>query len=452
MAEKTAPWYKHLLPKSGDPLKLTHRNHIENWLSPSGNLSWSYQGQHGQVTALSESSLKLRGVRTGAFQSSLTHLSLKWEDRTFEISGSFLDENTVFLVDEAHRTELNNLLNSLRKSQHLMLCQERDVEASDRFTGFSSYSFIPEALPDLNWEDLSLEQDFLGRRFRAPILITGMTGGIERGQELNLRLAKLAESYGIPMGIGSQRMALENRAYREIFAVKDKCPNLFLIGNLGGSQLCGPNAVDLCKEAVEMVGADALAVHLNVLQECVQVEGSPQFRGLMKNLEPMCRELSVPVIVKEVGCGMSPQTAKRLVEAGVSAIDCGGRGGTSWAYIEGLRSVSSSTLELAKTFRDWGIPTAYSLRAIHHELPHLPLVATGGIRDGLMVAKALALGAQMVGVGLPLMRAAMESEDKLHEVLESFLRALKTTLLATGSARVSELKHKIIKGLPYEND
>jgi isopentenyl-diphosphate delta-isomerase len=377
-------------------------------------------------------------------------LSIQWEQSSFYLQGTITDLEGTFIIEPSEAPKLHDLLNSLRKSHHLSICQEQDVEASDRFTGFSKFSFIPEALPDLNWDDLSLQTEFLGRTFEAPMLITGMTGGIERGQELNYRLATAAETFGIPMGIGSQRMALENPEYRKIFTVKDYAPNLFLIGNLGGSQLLSSNALELCKKSVEMVEADALAIHLNVIQECVQAEGSPQFRGLWKNLEQICNALGVPVLVKEVGSGISPLTAKRLVDAGVSAIDCGGRGGTSWGYIEGLRSVSEQTLDIAKSFRDWGIPTAYSLSAIRKELPYCQLVATGGIRDGLTLGKALALGANMVGLGLPLMRAASDSEDKLHSVMESFVRGLQTTMLATGSKDVSDLKTKIVRGVPYE--
>lgn len=331
-----------------------------------------------------------------------------------------------------------------RKSEHLSICQKEDVESRDRYTGFSDFYFIPEALPDLNWDDISLETDFLKHRFKAPLLITGMTGGIERGRRLNHRLAKAAQTFGIPMGVGSQRLALEKSEYKKIFTVKDNAPHVFLIGNLGGSQLLSEKSVDFCKEAVEMIEADAMAIHLNVIQECIQEEGSPQFRGLWKQLERVCQSLSVPVVVKEVGSGISPKTAKRLFELGVSAVDCGGRGGTSWGYIEGLRMAKdSSTRKLGEVFRDWGLPTAYSVKAIRETAPHGELIATGGIRDGLTAAKALALGANMVGLGLPLMRAALESEEALHETLSFFIKGLKTTMLATESSSVESLRGKL---------
>lgn len=429
----------------------THRKDLRNWLSPLGLIPWSSQALEGNIIALSDGALKLsssdtRG-RLGFFQ-----LDLRWEQSVFTLRGMLEaahDSEQVFVINEEDTRKLHDLLNSLRKSHHLSICQTQDVEASDRFTGFSEFSFIPEAVPDLNWDDVCLEAKFLKKTFKAPLLITGMTGGIERGQDLNHRLAKVAEHFGIPMGIGSQRMALENKEYRKIFTVKNYAPNVFLIGNLGGSQLLGSNAVELCKEAVSMVEADALAIHVNVIQECVQAEGSPNFRGLWKSLEAVCKALDIPVIVKEVGCGISPQTARRLMDVGVSAIDCGGRGGTSWGYIEGLRTLSEQTRSLAESFRDWGIPTAYSLKAIRSELPHAPLIATGGIRDGLSVAKALALGANMVGIGLPLMRAANESEDKVHAVLANVIKGLQTAMLATGSERIEDLRSKIVRGQPF---
>ena len=425
----------------------------KNWLAPLSQILWQSGDAHGELVALADFALRLR-CHGGQAALGETTIKIQWEQRSFVMRGTFAtfqEQEFIFSVAETDLSELKDLLNLLRKSQHLSICQEQDVEASDRFTGFSKISFIPEALPELNWEEISLEQTFLGKTFNAPILITGMTGGITKGQELNYRLAKAAAAWGIPMGIGSQRLALENPEHRKIFTVKDHAPSLFLIANLGGSQLLEAGAVKLCQDAIAMVSADALAIHLNVIQECVQVEGSPRFRGLLDNIARICAAVSVPIIVKEVGSGISPATAKRLLKAGVSAVDCGGRGGTSWGYIEGLRSSSAETLALAQSFRDWGIPTAYSLAAIRHALPELTLIATGGIRDGHTVAKALALGANMVGLGLPLLRAASISEEKIHEVLATVSKGLQTTMLATGCSRIAELKQKIVYGHAFEN-
>ncbi len=428
----------------------------QSWLAPLSPIKWQCGSATGELIALSEKSLRIKGLNQPQTNANALELSIEWELQHFLLLGTLSPEasgpDQVYTVASSHQSKLHELLNLLRKSQHLRICQEQDVEASDRFTGFSRFSFIPEAMPDLDWDDISLQQTFLGHTFSAPLLITGMTGGIAKGQELNYRLAKAAETWGIPMGIGSQRLALENPEHRKIFTVKDHAPNLFLIANLGGSQLLGSDAVQLARDAVTMVAADALAIHLNVIQECVQVEGSPRFRGLLGNVARICEQVSVPVIIKEVGSGISPATAQRLIKAGVSAIDCGGKGGTSWGYIEGLRSSSNETLALAHTFRDWGIPTAYSLRAIRQQLPNIDLIATGGIRDGLTVAKALGLGATMVGLGLPLLRAASESEQKLHEVLGTIVKGLQTTMLATDCAQLCDLRSKLICGQAFEKD
>lgn len=347
------------------------------------------------------------------------------------------------------KKSLQDLLNIIRKDQHIEICRDQNVESSDRFTGFDELQFTPAALPEVDFEDVQTETTFLGRRFSLPILITGMTGGIEKGAEINRRLALAAERFNIPMGIGSQRMALENPEYAAIFAVKKYAPKLYVIGNIGCSQLLRQDALSICQRAVDMIEADALAVHINILQECVQVEGDRHFKGILPQLEKLCQHLSVPVIVKEVGCGIDPITAMRLKKAGVAAIDVGGRGGTSWGYIEGLRANARETKDLANTFRNWGIPTAYSVAAIRQMDETFPLIATGGVRDGLTVAKAVALGANMVGIGLPLLRAALASEEEPCHVLRSLERGLKTTLVLTGSRTLAALSQRLTRGQPY---
>ncbi|RYZ84177.1 MAG: type 2 isopentenyl-diphosphate Delta-isomerase, partial [Proteobacteria bacterium] len=205
-----------------------------------------------------------------------------------------------------------------------------------------------------------------------------------------------------------------------------------------------------CQRAVDMIKADALAIHFNVVQEHIQVEGDRDLAGIMKRLETICKKLSVPVIAKEVGSGIAPSSARILSECGVSAIDIGGAGGTSWAHIEGLRSSSDIVSQLGLTFRNWGIPTAYSLVAVKDALPHLPLIATGGIRDGLTIAKAVALGANFGGVGLPLLKAALQNEEAVEQTIEGFERGLRLTMLASGARTLKDLKSKIVRGRPYQ--
>ena len=247
------------------------------------------------------------------------------------------------------------MLGQIRKIQHIQLCQSEDIEASDKFTGFSELSFIPEALPDLDFDALDTRSNLLGKQFSYPILITGMTGGVDLGTQINERLAAVAAHWGIPMGVGSQRVALDNPEYASIFAVKKSQPSVFLIGNLGIAQLRCHDYLDRCRRAVDMIEADALAIHVNILQELIQVEGDRHFKGLTERLQKLASSLAVPVIVKEVGAGMSAQTAQRLIDYGVQAIDIGGKGGTSWAFIEGMRSSkASSTYQLGSELERLG--------------------------------------------------------------------------------------------------
>jgi isopentenyl-diphosphate delta-isomerase len=277
-----------------------------------------------------------------------------------------------------------------------------------------------------------------------------MTGGIEKGAQINRRLALAAQKFNIPMGVGSQRIALDNDDFSSVFAVKKHAPDVFLIGNLGFAQLRQDNYLALCHRAIDMIDADALAIHVNVLQESIQMEGDRNFSGIVERLYTVCDKIDKPIIIKEVGAGISPDTVKRLLDAGVAAVDIGGRGGTSWGYIEGLRSSSAQTKALAESFRDWGIPTAYSLASAREVAPSLPLIATGGIRDGHTVAKAVALGADMVGVGLPLLKAALDGEEQPQEVLSTLARGLKIAMIATGSTRLNQLAQHIALGVPME--
>jgi isopentenyl-diphosphate delta-isomerase len=245
-------------------------------------------------------------------------------------------------------------------------------------------------------------------------------------------------------------MAIEDNSLVDVFDVKQHAPNVFLIANLGFAQLRQADFLSQTEKAVEMIKADALAIHLNALQEMVQVEGDRDFSGILDRLTQVCKTLSVPVIVKEVGCGISQVVADKLVDAGVSAIDVGGRGGTSWAYIEGQRASCEQTQTLAETFRNWGIPTAYSLAAIRAKHKAFPLVATGGIRDGLTLAKAVAVGADMVGLGLPLLRAALDSQEQVHECLNTFVRGLQIAMVASGSADLKALSQHIGLDEPHK--
>ena len=374
------------------------------------------------------------------------------QERSFVFKGHVEDAPSdkwqYFVVSDT--AKLADFMGLIRKDQHIEICRSQDVESKARFTGFSRVSFMPCALPELDEEDLDTKTRFLGRDFSFPMMIVGMTGGIAKGKEINQRLARTASKFGIPMGIGSQRLALENKEHAAIFSVKKEVSDLFLVGNVGCAQLVAGDARDICQRAVDMIEADALAIHLNVLQESVQVEGDRRFRGFMKKIEDVCRYLPVPIILKEVGCGVSVPIAKRLFEAGVSAIDIGGKGGTSWGYIEGLRSGKEATRRLGEEFRDWGIPTAYNLSAVRDGCPEGTIIATGGMRSGLDMAKACALGADMVGVGLPLLRAALLSEEAVFEEVALLERGLRVAMVASGARKVGDLAGRVCLGEPYE--
>ncbi len=418
-------------------------------------LAWySESGKTGFITEIATNrfSLNLADSTKRLAGSEELVVSLPPGGRTYSFRGHAQDDHEplkqLFYLDD--EVTVLDLLGQVRKDQHIEICRHENVESSDRFSGFDQVNFVCNALSELDESDLDFSVDFLGARFQAPLMITGMTGGIDKGMEINIRLARAAEQFGIPMGVGSQRIALENPRYAGIFNVKKHAPGVFLFGNLGFAQLRQKDALDQFLRAVDMVEANAMALHLNVLQECIQVEGDRAFSGILARIAEICRRSPVPVMIKEVGSGIDPLTARKLAEAGVNAIDVGGRGGTSWGYIEGLRSPSSMTHDLGTTFRNWGIPTAYSLAAVRAECPKLPLIATGGVRDGLMVAKACALGANLVGVGLPLLRAALVSEGAVVEVLKTLKRGLEITMMTTGARKISDLRPRLCLGHPLE--
>jgi isopentenyl-diphosphate delta-isomerase len=341
------------------------------------------------------------------------------------------------------KTSVDTALMTQRKSEHIAICQSQDVESSDKHNGFSHYTLQPRAFPEMSWEDVDTSQDFLEKTFKAPILITGMTGGVEQGAFINKNLALAADRCGIPMGVGSQRVALVDSKYASLFDIKTVAPSVFCIANIGAAQLNDAQAVEHCAKAVKMISADALAIHVNVLQELIQPEGDRNFRGVLAALETIRSKISVPMIVKEVGVGMDLHSAEKLLRIGIDAIDVGGRGGTSWAYIEGLRSQNPRVMAMAKVFRDFGVPTAESLAEIKTKYPKACIIATGGVRDGLTVAKAVGLGATMCGVGLPFFKAALESSDKVEESIRQMVDELKIAMMCTGSRKLSDIAHAL---------
>lgn len=327
-----------------------------------------------------------------------------------------------------------------RKADHIRVCLEQDVQCQTVTTGLERYRFTHVCLPELNWSDLDLTTSFLGKSLGAPLLISSMTGGTQQAHQINTRLAMVAQQFGLAMGVGSQRVAVETPQVMETFAIRRYAPDCLLLANLGAVQLNYGYALDECQRAIDALEADALILHLNALQESVQTRGDRNFQGLLEKIATLCHRLPVPVIAKEVGNGITAPMAQKLLAAGVTAIDVAGAGGTSWARVEGGRAGDPRQRRLGQTFADWGIPTAECLTQVAAIAPNVPLIASGGIRNGLDVAKALALGADLVGLAHPFLLAAHDSEASLIALTEWLLEELRTVLLCTGTATIEALK------------
>ncbi|MEL6929389.1 MAG: type 2 isopentenyl-diphosphate Delta-isomerase [Cyanobacteria bacterium J06600_6] len=327
-----------------------------------------------------------------------------------------------------------------RKADHLRICLEDDVQFNHLTHGLDKYRFEHSCLPELNFSEIDLGTKFLGKTLKAPLLISSMTGGTEQAKIINSRLAIAAQKHGLAMGVGSQRIAVENPQVAHTFAMRSLAPSALLLANLGAVQLNYTYGLEQCLRVVDILQADALILHLNPLQECIQPRGDRNFKGLLNKIEQLCQQIDVPVIVKEVGNGISCQMAARLIEVGVKAIDVAGAGGTSWAKVEGERAENNLQRRLGQTFADWGIPTAECITQIRQAYPELPLIASGGLRNGLEVAKAIALGADLGGLAFPFLQAASISEAAIDELIELLIAELKTVLFCTGNGDLSELR------------
>lgn len=333
-------------------------------------------------------------------------------------------------------------LTSSRKMDHLRICSETDIETGR--TGFDDVHLVHCALPECNMDTIDYSVEFLGHRLGSPLFIAAMTGGHPDTAEVNRVLAAAAEKYGLAIGVGSQRAALEKPELADSFSiVRETAPHAFVCGNLGAVQLA-EHGTEWAERAVEMINADALCIHLNFLQEAIQPEGDHDASGCLAAIRQLCNDAKFPVIVKETGNGISREVASLLWDAGVAAIDTGGVGGTSWAKIEGIRADERGAAgdkalrELGDSLLTWGIPTAVSVFEVAGTRKG-PVIATGGLRSGLDIAKAVALGATLGGMALPLLSPALCGEDETFRTIESIHAQLRAAMFLTGSADIPSL-------------
>ncbi len=321
-----------------------------------------------------------------------------------------------------------------RKAEHIALSLDRRMQVAASY--FDDWVFEHRALPEIDLAAIDLGVEFLGRRLKAPLLISCMTGGTEEATRINRNLARAAEETGVALGLGSQRKAIEDPSLAASFRVRDLAPSVPLLANLGAVQLNYGFGREQFEAAVRMIDADALVLHLNPLQEALQPEGQGDFSDLVPKIGELARGLGVPLIVKEIGCGISAEVGRRLRESGVSIVDVAGVGGTSWARIEAQRA---RDLELGELFADWGLPTPESLRQLR-SIEGLKLIGSGGVRSGLDAAKALAMGADLVGMAQPFLEAANVSAERAAEKVRRTVRELRIAMFCVGARTVGELQ------------
>lgn len=331
-----------------------------------------------------------------------------------------------------------------RKLEHIKIALKENVQFSKKTTGLEEVGFggaelIYKALPEMKKVDVDVETEFLGKKFSAPLMAASMTGGIKEAEKINNDIAKACESLGIGMGLGSQRAMIENPKLTKTYKVRKIAPAIFLAGNLGVAQ-AKEYPIRKIEDVLKNVGADALCIHVNAAQESVQREGTTDFSKGVAAIDKLSKELGYPVIVKEVGHGISKEVAKELAKTKIAAIDVGGAGGTSWVAIDSMRN--KKTVGIGKTYWDFGIPTAVSIietKAVFNK----PIIATGGIRTGLDCVKAIVLGADLCGIALPILKAQQEGGVKgVQQYLEKIIEEIKIGMFLVGAKNLRELKKK----------
>jgi isopentenyl-diphosphate delta-isomerase len=327
-----------------------------------------------------------------------------------------------------------------RKSQHLDLVQRREVEPEGTDTLLSCVRLVHRATPELALDDVDLSAQLCGKALRAPLMVVGMTGGTERAGRINRDLAAVAQEMGVAFGVGSMRILLDQPDLLSTFAVKPSRPPL-LLANLGAQQLV-QRGTGAALRLIEMLGADGIAIHLNAAQELVQADGDRDFRGCLDAIATLVGEIGPDrVIVKETGCGIGPAVVRELARRGVRAVDVSGAGGTSWPRVEQLRAKDGASRDLGELLSDWGIPTAACVAAARSAAPDAKIIASGGLRSGLDAGRALALGADVAGFALPLVRAQQQGGiDAARAALSGLLAALKAAFLLCGARNLAALR------------
>lgn len=329
-----------------------------------------------------------------------------------------------------------------RKNDHIRITVEEDVH-SGVSNGLEKYRLKHCALPEIDLKEVDLRTNFFSKVLFAPLLISSMTGGTERAQRINYNLALVAQKYKIALGIGSQRAGIERPNVMPTYQVRTVAPDILLFANLGAIQLNYGYSHEQCQRAVDEIQADALILHLNPLQEALQPEGDTNFSGLLKKIEKMCSALTVPIIVKEVGWGISKETTAMLRDMGIKTIDVAGAGGTSWSQVERFRIKDPYMSQVAGDFVDWGLPTADCIVSIHDAFPELEIIASGGLKNGIDVAKSIALGARLAGFAGKLIKPAIESFETLDKTIDALIRELRIAMFCCGAKNLEELRGRI---------
>jgi isopentenyl-diphosphate delta-isomerase len=347
--------------------------------------------------------------------------------------------------DSKKGDEPRGQLTSKRKLDHIRICLTKDVQSLQKKNGFQDIELIHNAIPEIDLNDVKTETELFGKEIAAPLLIAGMTGGHQIAMRINEVLARAAQETRIGMGVGSQRAAIEDPSLEESYSiVRRVAPDIPIIANIGAPQLSKGYGIREARKAVEMIEADALAIHLNPLQEAVQIEGQTNTRGVLDKISAVANELDVPVIAKETGCGIAYEEAIRLAERNIKGVDVGGVGGTSWSAVEAYRELDQTPskadeIDLGTTFRDWGIPTAATIVEVS-AVKGLTIIATGGVRNGIDIAKSVALGAHSAGIALPFLKPAYSGDlEALTTMIKKVMRELRTAMYLTGSKELKNL-------------